>query len=43
MTQTEYNMLNESWIEHKEEQMDELLSAADEYEHDKSQPETNLA
>jgi len=37
------DLINESWIEYKEEQMNELLSAADEYEHNKSQPETNLA
>jgi hypothetical protein len=48
MTQDEYNYsnslngLNESWVTYKQEQQDEILIAAQEYEQENKQPETNL-
>jgi hypothetical protein len=48
MTQDEYdhlnslNGINESWVTYKQEQQDEVLIAAQEYEQENKQPETNL-
>ena len=42
MTQEQYDKMNESWIEYKEDQQDEILTAAQEYEYEDKQPETDL-